>query len=70
MFGLKKIKRNSMKTADYVEVAERLYRHINPTSRMECPNNVYITTEKWYYEWLNTDTDLDLFDWCVKFKKK
>jgi hypothetical protein len=59
-----------MKDADYIEVAERLYRHINPTSRMDCPNNVYITTEKWYYEWLNTDTDLDLFDWCVKFKKK
>ena len=38
-----------MKDADYIEVAERLYSHINPTSRMECPNSVYITTEKWYY---------------------
>lgn len=61
---------NNMKNADYIEVAERLYKYINPTSKMDCPNSVYITTEKWYYEWLNIETDLDLFDWCVKFKKK
>jgi len=59
-----------MKEANYIEVAERLYEHVNPTSRMECPNSVYITTEKWYHEWQNTETDLDLFDWCVKFKNK
>ena len=61
---------NNMKNADYIEVAERLYKYINPTSKMDCPNSVYITTEKWYYEWLNIETDLDLFDWCVKFKNK
>jgi hypothetical protein len=61
---------NNMKNADYIEVAERLYKYINPTSKMDCPNSVYITTEKWYYEWLNTETDLDLFDWCIKFKNK
>jgi hypothetical protein len=60
---------NNMKNADYIEVAERLYKYINPTSKMDCPNSVYITTEKWYYEWLNIETDLDLFDWCIKFKK-
>ena len=60
---------NNMKNADYIEVAERLYKCINPTSKMDCPNSVYITTEKWYYEWLNIETDLDLFDWCIKFKK-
>ncbi len=59
-----------MKEANYIEVAERLYEHVNPTSKMECPNSVYITTEKWYHEWQNTETDLDLFDWCVKFKNK
>ena len=61
---------NNMKNADYIEVAERLYKYINPTSKMDCPNSVYITTEKWYYEWLNIETDLDLFDWCIKFKNK
>ena len=59
-----------MKTANYIEVAERLYRHVNPASRMDCPNSVYITTEKWYNEWLITETHLDLFDWCVEFKNK
>lgn len=62
--------KKNMKNANYIEVAERLYKYINPTSKMDCPNSVYITTEKWYYEWLNIETDLDLFDWCVKFKKK
>jgi len=58
------------KIADHIEVAERLYNHMNPTSRMECPNSVYEATEKWYYEWLVTDTDLDLFEWCIEFKNK
>ena len=57
-------------TTDYIEVAEKLYKYVNPSSKMNCPNNVYITTEKWYNEWLNTDTDLNLFDWCIKFKNK
>jgi hypothetical protein len=59
-----------LKQSDYIEVAERLYKHVNPTSKMNCPNSVYITTEKWYKEWQNIETDLDLFDWCVKFKNK
>ena len=46
-------------TTDYIEVAEKLYKYVNPTSKMNCPNSVYITTEKWYNEWLNTDTDLN-----------
>ena len=58
------------KKEDYIEVAERLYKYVNPTSKMCCPNSVYTTTEKWYKEWLDTDTDLILFDWCVKFKNK
>ena len=37
---------------------------------MNCPNSVYIATEKWYREWQNTETDLSLFDWCIKFKNK
>ena len=38
-----------MKEADYIEVAERLYEYINPSSKMECPNSVYITSEKVFY---------------------
>ena len=53
---------------DYMEVAEKLYHHVNPNTRMDVPNSAYITTEKWYIEWLNEYTDLSLFDWCVKNK--
>ena len=56
------------KSEDYMEVAEKLYYHINPTSTMCVPNCMYISTEKWYHEWSNTNTDLSLFDWCVKNK--
>jgi len=59
-----------MKKADCIEVAERLYKHINPTSKMDCPSSVYEITKKWFYEWQQTETDLDLFDWCIKFKNK
>lgn len=59
-----------MKTANYIEVAERLYRYVNPQSRMCCPNTVYITTEKWYREWQSTETELDFYDWCITNKKQ
>ena len=57
------------KEADYMEVAEKLYYYVNSNTRMNVPNSAYITTEKWYYEWLMIDTELSLFDWCVKNKQ-
>ena len=59
-----------MKTADYIEVAERIYKHINPKSKRDCPSYVYETTKTWYDEWLKTETDLDFYHWCIDFKKK
>lgn len=59
-----------MKITDYIKTAEKLYKYVNPNSKMNCPNSVYIATEKWYREWQNTETDLSLFDWCIKFKNK
>jgi len=57
-----------MKEANYIEVAEKVYYHVNPTTKMNVPNTAYITTEKWYKEWLLTETDLDLFNWILKTK--
>lgn len=53
---------------DYLKVAEKLYKYVNPNSKMCIPNSVYISTEKWYKECLNTDTDLEFYDWCIKTK--
>lgn len=53
---------------DYMEVAEKLYRHINPESKMCTPNSVYMTTEKWYKEYLETGCDSSFFEWCLKNK--
>lgn len=53
------------KKADYIEVAERLYYHMNPGTSMDVPSSVYERVEKWYYEWLRLDTELDMFEWCL-----
>lgn len=58
-----------MKTANYIEVVEQLYYHVNTNTKMDVPNTAYITTEKWYKEWLQVETELTLFDWCVKYKQ-
>ena len=53
-----------MKQANYIEVAEKVYYHVNPTTKMDVPNSAYIITEKWYHEWSKDElTDLDLFEW-------
>ena len=54
---------------DFMKVAEQLYYHVNPDTKMNVPNTAYIASEKWYKEWLQEDTELGLFDWCIKNKQ-
>lgn len=56
------------KNEDYMDVAEKLYRYKNPTSKMCTPNSAYINMEKWHYEWQKESTELNLFDWVIKNK--
>jgi len=53
---------------EWMIVADRLYRHVNPESAMCTPNIVYITTEKWHKEWVKENTNIDFFDWCIENK--
>lgn len=55
---------------DYISVAEKLYRNVNPTSKMDVPNSVYITTKKWYNEWSIADVKLGFYEWCLETKQK
>lgn len=55
------------KTCDYISIAERLYYHINPESKMDVPSYMYETVEKWYYEWQETDNE-DFYNWCLENK--
>lgn len=64
-----KLIQNKPSIPDWMKVAEQIYYHVNPDTKMNVPNSVYITTEKWYKEWCNTDTELDLFDWILKNKQ-
>ena len=41
---------------DFMKVAEQLYYHVNPDTKMNVPNTAYIASEKWYKEWLQEDT--------------
>ena len=54
----------------WYDVADDLYRYMNPNTKMDTPNSVYETVNKWRYEWLEDDTDLDLYNWCIKNKNK
>ena len=57
------------KEANYMEVAEKVYYHVNPETKMCVPNSAYILTEKWYNQWMvDNTTDLDLFQWILKYK--
>ena len=58
-----------MEDTNYMDVAEQLYKHVNPNSRMDTPNSAYILTEKWYNEWITTDRKTPLFEWCLENKQ-
>lgn len=56
----------------YINVAEKLYKRVNPKSAMDIPSSVYALTEKWFNEWLATNPTIisenEFFNWCVKNK--
>lgn len=60
--------REIIENTDYMKVADDLYRHQNPNSKMNTPNSVYETTHKWFKEWANTNNNIELFDWILKTK--
>jgi len=59
-----------MKTETHQElifIADKLYRDMNPKGTMCTPNSVYITVlEKWYPKYLESQTDLNFYNWCHK----
>jgi len=59
---------------DYVqvyEVADRLYKYVNPATTMETPNSVYEVTVKWFHEYNNVEgTKPDFYEWCIQNKQK
>jgi hypothetical protein len=61
---------SKIETKDWMDIAKELYYHMNPTTKMDVPSSVYETVNKWRYEWLLSESDLDLFEWCLKFKNK
>jgi hypothetical protein len=52
---------------ELISIADKLYREQNPTETMCTPNSVYITVlEKWYPKYLESKSELDFYDWCIK----
>jgi hypothetical protein len=50
-----------------ISIADKLYREKNPQGTMCTPNSVYITVvEKWYPKYLESQTDLNFYNWCNK----
>lgn len=51
-------------------VADRLYKHINPETKMDTPSSVYVTViEKWYPEFQHSESLLDFYKWCLLNKQ-
>lgn len=50
------------------DTADKLYRHMNPEGKMDTPNTAYILTEKWYKEYIETESPLEFFEWCLENK--
>lgn len=50
------------------QIAERLYRFMNPEGTMDTPNSAYISTDKWYRQYRTVDTRLGFLEWCIKEK--
>lgn len=57
-----------MTKQEVFDTADRLYRHMNPNSKMCTPNVAYELSEKWHNEWVDSKSELNLFDWCLKNK--
>lgn len=57
-----------MNKNDIIEVAETLYREMNPDSKMNTPSFAYETVEKWKKEWNISKSPLSLYDW-IKLNK-
>ncbi len=54
---------------DIIEVAERLYREMNPHSLQDVPSFAYERVEKWSLEWLQSKSNLTLYDWIKENKQ-
>jgi len=59
-------------TTEIFNVAERLYRYMNPNGKMDTPNIAYELSEKWYkeYEISGSNSDLSFYEWCIANKSK
>ena len=54
---------------ELILVADKLYRHVNPETKMNTPSGVYVTViEKWYPQFQKSETLLDFFSWCLMNK--
>jgi len=49
---------------DTIEVAEKLYYEINPTTKMDVPSSIYEKVEQLDRARISAESDLNLYDWC------
>lgn len=55
---------------ELISVADKLYKDMNPETKMDTPSMVYeIIINKWYPEFNQSDSDLNFFDWCLLNKQ-
>jgi len=58
----------NLSMTEIFDVADKLYRYMNPVGNMCTPNIAYELSEKWYKEYEVSNTDLPFYDWCIENK--
>ena len=54
---------------DVIEVGNQLYKEKNPGSTKEPPSFVYEIVEKWKDQWIQSGSNLNLYEWIHENKK-
>jgi hypothetical protein len=55
---------------ELISVADKLYKYVNPETKMDTPSGVYvIVIEKWYPEFQKSESNIEFFDWCILMKQ-
>ena len=57
-----------MSTDLIIQTTDKLYREKNPDSKRDTPSFAYETVKVWHKQWLESKSDLSLYDW-IKLNK-
>lgn len=58
-----------LNSIELMKVAEELYYHQNPGTKMDVPSAAYEIADRWYKQYVGSNSELSFFDWCIDEKQ-